>query len=77
MTEKLLTIDKGLFYVIEFYDGIQIIPDNWVIENENLAYWPKVKSDKDFDTIVYTRSSVKDDWTLEPIKTILYKTGLY
>lgn len=62
MTEKLLTIDKGLFYVIEFYDGIQIIPDNpWVIENENLAYWPKVKSDKDFDTIVYTRSSVKDD----------------
>ncbi|GAB1862402.1 hypothetical protein CAJAP_03481 [Camponotus japonicus] len=25
--------DKGLFYVIEFYDGIQIIPDNWIIED--------------------------------------------
>lgn len=75
MTEKLPT-DKGLFYV-EFYDGIQIIPDSWVIEDESLAYQPKVKSDKDFDIIVYKRSSVKDDWTLEPIKTILYKTGLY
>ncbi|XP_071635929.1 uncharacterized protein [Temnothorax longispinosus] len=52
-----LTIDNGLFYVIEFYDGIQIIPDKWVIEDEMLAYWPNVKSDKDFDTIVYTRSS--------------------
>lgn len=76
MTEKLLTMDKGLFYVFEFFDGIQIVPDNWVIEDENLVYWPKVKSDKDYDTIVYTRSSVKDDWSLEPIKTILYKTGL-
>lgn len=76
MTE--LTVDKGLFYIIEFYDGIQIIPDKWVIEDEMLAYWPKkVKSDKDFDTIVYRRSSIKDDWALEPIKTILYKTGLY
>ncbi|XP_077272559.1 uncharacterized protein LOC143903069 isoform X4 [Temnothorax americanus] len=72
-----LTIDNGLFYVIEFYDGIQIIPDKWVIEHEMLAYWPKVKSDKDFDTIVYTRSSIKDDWSLESIKTILYKTGSF
>jgi len=45
MTEKLPT-DKGLFYVVEFYDGIQIIPDSWVIEDESLAYWPKIKSDQ-------------------------------
>lgn len=76
MTEKLLMIDKGLFYVVEFFDGIQIIPDNWIIQDESLAYWPKVKSDKDYDTMVYTRNSVKDDWSLEPIKEILYKTGL-
>lgn len=69
--------DKGLFYVIEFYDGIQIIPNNWIIEDENLAYWPTVTTNTNFDTLVRTRSSVKDDWTLEPIKAILYKTGLY
>ena len=69
--------DKGLFYVIEFYDGIQIIPDIWIIEDETLAYWPKAKSNKDFDTLVRTRSPIKDNWTLEPIKAVLYKTGLY
>nr|XP_012217761.1 PREDICTED: uncharacterized SDCCAG3 family protein-like [Linepithema humile]XP_012217769.1 PREDICTED: uncharacterized SDCCAG3 family protein-like [Linepithema humile] len=69
--------DKELFYVIEFYDGIQIIPDNWIIENETLAYWPKVKTNKDFDTLVRTRSSIKDNWTLEPIKAILYKTDSF
>lgn len=75
MTE-LYTVDNGLFYVVDFFDGVQIVPDKWVITDETLAYWPKTKSDKDYDTLVYNRSSVKDNWTLEPIKTILYKTGI-
>lgn len=73
---ELVTIDEGLYYVIKFFDGIQIISDNWVIQDETLVYWPKVKLDKEYDVIVYTRSPVKNDWSLEPIKTILYRTGL-
>ncbi|KYQ49772.1 hypothetical protein ALC60_11148 [Trachymyrmex zeteki] len=73
---ELVTIDEGLYYVIKFFDGIQIISDNWVIQDETLVYWPKVKLDKEYDVIVYTRSPVKNDWSLEPIKTILYRTAI-
>ncbi|XP_018311528.1 uncharacterized protein [Mycetomoellerius zeteki] len=39
---ELVTIDEGLYYVIKFFDGIQIISDNWVIQDETLVYWPKL-----------------------------------
>jgi len=45
MTNIFATIGKGLFYVIEFFDGIKIILDNWVIQDETLIYW-KVKLDQ-------------------------------
>jgi len=45
MTNIFATIGKRLFYVIEFFDGIKIILDNWVIQDETLIYW-KVKLDQ-------------------------------
>ncbi|EFN86722.1 hypothetical protein EAI_15468 [Harpegnathos saltator] len=76
-SETLYTVDNRFFYVVNFFNGVQIISDNWVIVGETLAYWSKAKSDKEYDTLVYTRSFIKDDWTLEPIKTILYKTDSF
>lgn len=41
------------YYIVEFDDGLQIIPDNWfTCEKKSAIYWPNFTNQKEYDKAV-------------------------
>lgn len=59
------------YAIVEFADGMQMIPFSWITEDKKHAYWPTTKSDEKFRKAVQKRISKMDDWSLHEIKRIL------
>ncbi|KAF5271421.1 hypothetical protein FQR65_LT17617 [Abscondita terminalis] len=57
-------------------DALGIIPLNWVSENEDLCYFPNIKSDSVREKLIRIRADYEESWILCPIK-ILHKYETY
>lgn len=66
---------KNTFSVIEFEDGLQVIPDNWIQRERNECLYPNYKTDKDIDAAIRTRQIPQDNWLSYSIKRIFGTYG--
>lgn len=59
------------YAIVEFDDGLQMIPSSWITENKKQAYWPTFTSNERFSKAVQKCISKIDSWPLYEIKRIL------
>lgn len=62
------------FHVVEFEDGIQVIPDNWIQKDTNKCWYPNYKTDQYITKAIKRRQTPQDTWFMYPIKRIF---GVY
>lgn len=71
-TQKNTLKENYQYLVIEFSDGTEVIPRNWVVQNK-FAYCPKEQAK--FYRLVEMRVLPAKEWKLYPIKRILGGAG--
>ncbi|KYQ55445.1 hypothetical protein ALC60_05669 [Trachymyrmex zeteki] len=63
------------YYIVEFEDGIQIIPENWfTCDKKSAVYWPNLKTQKEYDKAVEKMKDLKNDSITVDIKKIFGST---
>lgn len=55
---------ESLYYIVEFSDGIQLIPYNWLNTTKTKAYWPSFTNIKKYDKAVQSLEPVGKNWIL-------------
>jgi len=50
--------EEKLYYIVEFSDGMQLIPSNWFTASKTKAYWPSFTNVKKYDKAVQSMESV-------------------
>ncbi|GAB1867715.1 hypothetical protein CAJAP_08794 [Camponotus japonicus] len=65
------------YAIVEFNDGLQMIPSSWITENKKQAYWPTFTSNERFSKAVQKCISKMDSWPLYEIKKILATANTY
>lgn len=63
-------IIEELYSIVEFEDGLQMIPTSW-LKDKNIAYWPKFTSHARFTKAVQKRIPPEDNWPIYNVKRIL------
>jgi len=63
--------EENSYYIIEFEDGMQLIPYNWFTASKSKAYWPNFTNMKKFDKAVQYMELVGKNWLLYNVKKIL------
>lgn len=59
------------YYIIEFHDGMQLIPHTWLHVSKNKAYWPNFTNIMKYDKAVQYMEPVGKDWMLYDVVRIL------
>ncbi|KYM94121.1 hypothetical protein ALC62_15263 [Cyphomyrmex costatus] len=52
------------YYIVEFSDGIQLIPHNWFNSSKNKAYWPNFINITKYNKAIKNMQPVGEDWNL-------------
>lgn len=60
----------GKFYVLEFEDGLQVIPSNWLDVHTMKAKWPNFTSNTRYYKAVMFMENPKSTWTQHHVKKI-------
>lgn len=60
-----------IYAIVEFTDGLQMIPCSWITEDKTYAYWPNFTSNERFVKAVQKCIPIMDSWSLYEIKRIL------
>jgi len=66
--------EEKLYYIVEFSDGMQLIPSNWFTASKTKAYWPSFTNVKKYDKAVQSMESVGKNWILYDVLRILGST---
>ncbi|KAL7288189.1 hypothetical protein TKK_0017742 [Trichogramma kaykai] len=74
--EKIQTMSSN-FYIIDFKDGVSIVPDNWLHDDKKKSSWPKYKFQAQIDNSIKIRESVKPNWKVVEISEILDSAETY
>ncbi|VEN56569.1 unnamed protein product, partial [Callosobruchus maculatus] len=61
--------ERKQWCVVEFVDGVQLVPYIWIIDEQ--SYWPVFKSNLRYEKAVKNYEPPLDTWSLFPIKRIL------
>lgn len=64
-------IMEDVWSIVEFEDGMEMIPTSWIIEDKSAARWPNITSHLKFMKAVKNRISSENEWSLFKIKKIL------
>lgn len=65
---------KYRYHLVEFEDGLQVVPENWIQKITNECRYPNYKKDQEIDKAIKNQQTPKDDWLLYPIKRLF---GIY
>lgn len=71
-----MALPNNLFHLVEFEDGIQVVPDNWIQKDKKCSY-PNYKTDHDIIKAIKKRQPPQDNWFTYPIKRIFGVYGKY
>lgn len=69
-----MSLPKYTFHLLEFEDGLQIVPDNWIQRDTNQCWYPNYKTDNDITKAIKKRQTPQDDWLSYSIKRLF---GIY
>lgn len=62
---------KKIFYsIVEFEDGLQLIPNNWLREDLSKAFWPNFTNNKRYDKAVKMMEEPECTWSEHPVRKI-------
>lgn len=62
--------DTKFYAIVEFEDGLQIIPNNWLSKNLRKAVWPNFTNNKRYDRAVKLMEEPDLSWSEHNIKKI-------
>ncbi|XP_025266538.1 uncharacterized protein LOC105249811 isoform X2 [Camponotus floridanus] len=65
------------YSIVEFEDGLQMIPTSWLIKDKNAAYWPQFTSHVRFIKAVQKNILPDDNWPMYNVKRILATSNTY
>ncbi|XP_067210208.1 uncharacterized protein [Linepithema humile] len=68
---------EDLYSIVEFEDGLQMIPSSWLTENKTAARWPQFTSHARFIKAVQKRILYDNSWFLYDVKRILATAQTY
>lgn len=68
---------EGLWSIVEFEDGLEMIPSSWLSDNKSTACWPQFTSQQRFKKAVQNCFSPEDDWALCKVIRILGTASKY
>lgn len=54
---------EELWSIVEFEDGLEMIPSSWLTDNKSAACWPQFSSQQRFRKAVQNCSSPECNWT--------------
>lgn len=63
--------EKKRYSIVEFEDGLQLIPNNWFHEDRSKAYWPYFTSNMRYEKAVQRMEEPELTWSKYPIVKIL------
>ncbi|XP_039302881.1 uncharacterized protein LOC113005331 isoform X2 [Solenopsis invicta] len=69
-----MALNTHTFHLVEFLDGLQIVPENWIQNVKNKCWYPNYKTDKEINKAIKKRQTHQDDWLSCPIKRVF---GIY
>lgn len=72
-----MALPKNLFHLLEFEDGIQIVPDNWIQKDTNKCWYPNYKTDYYITKAIKRRQTPQDNWFMYPFKRVFGIYGKY
>lgn len=62
--------DRKLYTVVEFKDGLQLIPTNWLDITVMKAVWPNFTNNKKYDKAVKLMEEPESTWNKHPVRKI-------
>lgn len=68
------------FCVVEFEDGINLVPFSWIDTTKKICYWPHVGKQSIFQKMVAAQVEPRlndPSWSSYSIKRIMNKSGKY
>lgn len=68
--------DRRFYAIVEFDDGLQLVPDNWLNADLTTALWPNFTNNKRYDEAVKSMEEPLSSWLKHPIKKIYGKFGM-
>ncbi|XP_011858190.1 PREDICTED: uncharacterized protein LOC105555732 [Vollenhovia emeryi] len=69
-----MAVASNTFHLLEFEDGMQVVPDNWVQKDKNECWYPNYKTDKEITKAIKKRHIPQDGWLSYSIKRLF---GIY
>lgn len=63
----------GAYVIVEFNDGLQLIPDNWFNDDCTKVYWPNFTNNQRYDKAVLLMEDPVSTWTQHPVRKIIGK----
>lgn len=60
----------NLYSVVEFEDGLQVIPNNWLSTDLKKAFWPRYINNKRYDRAVKEMEEPESTWLEYPVQKI-------
>jgi hypothetical protein len=67
--------EKTYYAVVEFMDGLQVIPTSWLNQDLRSAVWPNFTNNKNYDKAVKKMIDPESTWTSHSIKKIFGTYG--
>ncbi|XP_067204503.1 uncharacterized protein [Linepithema humile] len=75
---KIMSPSEHDYYaVIEFSDGLQLIPSNWLNEDMSMARWPTLTNVQRYEKAIRNMEPPKELWTNIPVIKIIAKDSSY
>ncbi|EFN70499.1 hypothetical protein EAG_13820, partial [Camponotus floridanus] len=65
------------YNIVEFEDGLQIVPSEWLTENNKECKWPSYTSQIKINKAIMKRIFPSDDWQLYKIIRIFGSSDTY
>lgn len=62
-----------MYVIVEFQDGLQVIPYTWLNEDDTTAVWPNFTNNERYDKAVKLLEEPQSTWCKHPICKIYGK----
>lgn len=61
---------EKFYAIVEFEDGLQIVPNNWLNGDLSKAYWPHFTNNSRYDKAVKCMEDPDNNWSQHSIRKI-------
>ena len=69
--------EQNYYAVIEFSDGLQIIPSNWLNKDMSMVRWPALTNVQRYEKAIRNMEPPTESWTKIPVIKIVAKDSKY